>query len=238
MSDGLSGVLARISDLDSRIRAVDPAWWGTGAASVGGIAGTGSASRTAASVQADGSEFAGVLSSLSTSGGSGTASGSGSFTTVGTGPTSGATTTYRPAFVTERKGDTPWDDCTLSSAAMLVDFATGGGIRPSRAAMRTASGVTDQAGVSDPTSLDDAARAIAAAAPGVTVERPSTGLDVDWNGLMERLRSGSAAVVQGSYGALTAGERRWDPSFTGPHAMYVQAGPTADTLFVMDPLAP
>ena len=237
---GLGSVIARISDLDSRIRAVDPGWCGTGVSSAGGlagsggIAGTGSGSRTASSGQSGDSGFAGVLSSLTGDGTSRAASGSGGFTPVVA--TTGAA--YRPAFVTERKTDTPWDDCTLSAAAMLADFASGGEIRPTRAALRAASGVADQAAVSDPTSLDDAARALAAAAPGVTMERPSTGLDLDWDGLMARIRSGDAAVVQGMYGALTTQERRWNPSFSGPHAMYVQAGPTADTLLVMDPLAP
>jgi hypothetical protein len=147
-------------------------------------------------------------------------------------------TSYEPAFVTERKSDTPWDDCTLASAAMLVDYASGGMRRPSRAEMRDSSGVVDRLGMSDPTTLGDAARAVGALAPEVTLSTPAAGLRVNWDAFLGRLAAGDGAVIQGRYGDLSPQYRRWDTGFDGGHALFVLAGPNPDTLWVMDPLAP
>jgi hypothetical protein len=132
--------------------------------------------------------------------------------------------------LSERKSPGPWDDCTLCSAGMLAQHA--GGVRRSRASIRIASGVYDRSGISDPTTLEHAERAIHKLWPSIKIERAT----VDWVTLVRKLRNGYGAVVQGRQGVLDAHLRRWDPGYTGGHACFVCDG-LADTVLWYDPLA-
>lgn len=140
----------------------------------------------------------------------------------------------RPLHITERKADV-WDECTLCAAGELVDVATNGAIRVTREDMREYCGVRDRLGMSDPTNLNHAAQAISILAPEVDFR---TNERLQWRDVMALMKRGAAFVVQGSNAVRTARQRRWDPDYTGGHAVVYMLGSEPGTVWEDDPLAP
>jgi len=134
-------------------------------------------------------------------------------------------TRRHPAHISERKAG-PWDDCTLASGGMAADAATGGRMAPTRAQMRTASGVVDHVATSDPTNLSDVARAIDSLAPALYVQRLQDGLRISLDDWIAALRGNTVGIAIGLYSGLPAQFTRHDPNFAAKgvksgHATFV-----------------
>ncbi len=133
---------------------------------------------------------------------------------------------YLPAFQTERDEPAPWDDCTRRSVGMLVDWMTHGATVTNGEGIPATGGGTPGKGATD----------LATAAAWVKL---TFGIDIGCLyaspptfAQLQGLTGGM--VVQGLYGAVPAPYDRWDPTFTGGHAVF--AYHDADGFFVMDPL--
>lgn len=164
-------------------------------------------------------------------------------------------TGYIPAFETQRdeNAPTPWTNCNPASAAMLVDLWTYGRINTSDVALRRASPIPLNVGMN----FAAVSAAIAKLFPELGAlrysERDGSGnANLSWGQLLTHLRSGGGAVVCGVYGGNDAvgnskgwGDwktvdsglliRRWQPSGTFGHAVFVCDAGDTDVL-LMDPL--
>lgn len=131
-----------------------------------------------------------------------------------------------------RVDDAKWEDCLFASAVEWVR-AIGRNIPATHAeaeALRADSGLGPLGGAS----FDDLSRGLKKRY-GITMPPVVAGA----NSLLSGLQPGAAAIVNGKMGNFPSGHRlrRWDPGFTGGHAVYVER--TLDNrLLWCDPLAP
>ncbi len=136
--------------------------------------------------------------------------------------------------VTEREPG-PWHDCTFAAGleVLRAGFPDGEAIPPTEAekeALRAAAGLVDDHGGASIDDLIRGAKARYQLAGGYYV----TG---DWADVSTALRiPGFRLVVQGSMARVPAHLRRWDPAFTGAHAVAARGNATAPMW--CDPLAP
>ena len=125
-------------------------------------------------------------------------------------------------------GPFPGSNCTLASGAMLARL--GWGIVTTGSTLRTLQNDLDGG-----TGLDDLRTALWTGY-GVV---PKTGL-IKPSQLKDLLSKGYGAVIQGDYGAIPAA-LSLQPSFKGPHAIYIDAfwpgdGSTPPAYYVIDPI--
>lgn len=136
--------------------------------------------------------------------------------------------------VTEREVG-PWYDCTFAAGLEVFrdGFPDGVAIPPTveeKEALRAAAGMVDDHGGASIDDLIRGGRARYQLAAGYYV----TG---DWADVSTALRiPGFRLVVQGSMAKVPATLRRWDPGFTGGHAVAARGNTTAPMW--CDPLAP
>lgn len=134
-----------------------------------------------------------------------------------------------------RWDDAAWEDCTWDSA---IEFARLGltsaipATHQEAEALRAASGEPPTGG----SNIDDVKRGLARR------YRWTSGYVVAYNfsQLWSALTKGKVAVVQGMLGAFPKGHRlrRFDPDYTGPHAVSAQRLDSTDNVWWCDPLAP
>ncbi len=128
---------------------------------------------------------------------------------------------YLPAFQSERGDpDGQIDDCTPRSTGMLLDWMTHG--------TQTGADLPDKPGGDDLASMAAFAQAHYGLDIGCLYATPPTFAQ------LQAVTGGM--VIQGLYGAVPAPYNRFDPTFTGGHAVF--ALHTDAGFFVMDPLAP
>lgn len=131
-----------------------------------------------------------------------------------------------------RLDDAAWEDCLWSSAVEWVR-ALGRAVPATHAeaeGLRAASGQGPLGG----STLDDLRRGLDARYR-LAMPAPVSGAAA----VVAALEPGMAAVVTGSLGGFPAGHRlrRWQPGFTGGHAVYLERGLDGTWLWC-DPLAP
>ena len=145
---------------------------------------------------------------------------------IATASSAAATAIYLPAFQTERDEPPPWDDCTRRSVGMLVDWMTRGQIVTNGEGIPATGGGTPGKGATDLATSAAWVKTTYGLDIGCLYAQPPTFTQ------LQHLDGGM--VIQGSYGAVPAPYDRWDPTFTGGHAVF--AYHDADGFFVMDPL--
>ena len=132
-----------------------------------------------------------------------------------------ATNSYRPTFQSERGDpDGQIDDCTPRSTGMLLDWMTHGA--------QTGADLPDRPGGDDLASMAVYAQTHYGLDIGCLYATPPSFAQLDG------FRGGM--VIQGLYRAVPAPYNRFDPTYTGGHAVFALRDDGG--FFVMDPLAP
>jgi hypothetical protein len=138
---------------------------------------------------------------------------------------------YRPT-IRMQIGDptTRYDSaiCTMESAAMALDFETQGGIKVWGGELLPFTGLSD-AGISDGTNLQDAARAWAHW--GKSFNR----IGGSWDDANRELNAGRGIVLQGDYDQFNY-TTKWQKDFQGNHAVYINPERHFTQLLMLDPL--
>lgn len=139
---------------------------------------------------------------------------------------------YRPKFKAQWNDPTTtldWQNCTMASGAMAIDFDTLGHVDVMGGTLRAASGDTVGG-----TTLDGLAKAWAHFGQTLSIQTGN-----DWADVIVALKGSRGVVLQGMYGALPKAYHSPLNSltFTGPHAIYLnpEFSATGDIL-MGDPL--
>ena len=150
--------------------------------------------------------------------------------------------TYRPPQVTEREPDGSWEDCTWASGVMLQNAAHGGPAVPSTQAeyqaLRVAGGDGPAENTGDGSNALQLQTGIAKRYGWTPMRLGAPGIATSWAEIWSKLVPGVGCVLQGSMSGLSTHFRRWDPPFTGAHAVYVQREGPEPRLWLQNPLAP
>lgn len=155
-------------------------------------------------------------------------------------------TWHRPKHISQRENahvwptgefDGPaWEDCGPVSVCLIAD-ATTDGAQPTRKTLAEAEALRKAAGYG-PNGGTNIQRLSAAAVIRYRIPLPRhvTGPTA----IRAALKTGFGAAVAGTMGNFPRGHRlrRWQPSFTGGHAVYIARESTTARWLWLDPLAP
>lgn len=149
-------------------------------------------------------------------------------------------TVYIPAFEPQHDEGLrpPLTNCNPASAAMLIDHWSYGALDTSDVPIRRASGIAPDQGMN-----------FAAVNLGISRILPQLGslryseaegwspAPLTWAQLRSHLANGGGACVGGNYSDLPTALRRWSPSFTGGHMVFVcDYREATEDVWWMDPM--